>query len=91
MAQNSENPCNIDGVAHQHVLTLRRVLDATPEQIWKAWMTPELLQQWFAPRPWTISAHTAMRSGTMPWRAAAHPANGCASRGVPGYGAWASR
>ena len=56
MAQDTDNnPCETDGVAHQHALTLRRVLDATPEQIWKAWMTPELLQQWFAPRPWTIS------------------------------------
>ena len=56
MAQETEtNPCNTDGAAHQHALVLRRVIDATPEQIWKAWMTPELLQQWFAPKPWSIS------------------------------------
>ena len=56
MAQEIENnPCDTDGVAHQHELVLRRVIDATPERIWKAWMTPALLQQWFAPKPWTIS------------------------------------
>ena len=55
MAQDTENnPCETDGVAHQHALVLRRVIDATPERIWKAWMTPELLQQWFAPKPWSI-------------------------------------
>jgi uncharacterized protein YndB with AHSA1/START domain len=56
VAQGTDtNPCDTDGVAHQHALVLRRVFDATPEQIWKAWMTPELLQQWFVPRPWTLS------------------------------------
>ena len=56
MAQDTEtNPCHTDGEAHEHALTLRRVIDATPEKIWKAWMTPEILQQWFVPRPWTLS------------------------------------
>ena len=56
MAQETDNnPCNTDGVAHAFELVLRRTIDASPERIWKAWMTPELLQQWFAPRPWTIS------------------------------------
>lgn len=56
MAENTDdNPCHTDGVAHDHALVLRRVLDATPEKIWKAWTTPELLRQWFAPKPWTIS------------------------------------
>ena len=53
--ETDSNPCHTDGVAHPHALVLHRVLDATPEQIWKAWMTPELLQQWFVPRPWTLS------------------------------------
>ncbi len=39
--QTDDNPCNTDGVTHQHALVLRRVLDATPERTWKAWMTPE--------------------------------------------------
>ena len=56
MAQETDaNPCNTDGVAHEFNLVLRRTIDASPERIWKAWMTPELLQQWFAPKPWSIS------------------------------------
>ena len=56
MAQEADtNPCNTDGVAHEFNLVLRRTIDASPERIWKAWMTPELLQQWFAPKPWSIS------------------------------------
>ncbi len=48
----------------QHSLVLERVLDATPAQIYKAWTTPELLKQWFAPAPWTIvSADCDLRPG----------------------------
>jgi uncharacterized protein YndB with AHSA1/START domain len=49
------NPCETDGLAHGFALEIRRTLDATPEQIWRAWTRPELLQQWFAPRPWRIT------------------------------------
>jgi uncharacterized protein YndB with AHSA1/START domain len=44
-----------DGVAHEFNLVLRRTIAASPERIWQAWTTPQLLQQWFAPRPWLIS------------------------------------
>ena len=44
MAQETEtNPCHTDGVAHAFELELRRTIEASPERIWKAWMTPELL------------------------------------------------
>lgn len=56
MAHETEaNPCHTDGVAHAFELELRRTIEASPERIWKAWMTPELLEQWFAPKPWRIS------------------------------------
>jgi uncharacterized protein YndB with AHSA1/START domain len=32
-------------------LVLEREVDVAPELIWKAWTTPELLKQWFAPKP----------------------------------------
>jgi uncharacterized protein YndB with AHSA1/START domain len=56
VAQETEtNPCHTEGVAHAFELEQRRTIDASPERIWKAWMTPELLEQWFAPKPWRIS------------------------------------
>jgi uncharacterized protein YndB with AHSA1/START domain len=36
-------------------LVLERTVDVAPELVWKAWTTPELLVQWFAPKPWTTS------------------------------------
>ena len=48
------DPCLATG-AHGHALTLERVIDASPERIRKAWMTPEILAQWFCPKPWFIT------------------------------------
>jgi uncharacterized protein YndB with AHSA1/START domain len=39
--------------AHQLVLEL--TLDAPREKLFRCWTQPELLQQWFAPKPWTIT------------------------------------
>lgn len=33
-------------------LVLERVIDVPRELVWKAWTTPELMKQWFTPRPW---------------------------------------
>ncbi len=37
-------------------LVLTRVIDAPPEKVYAAWTQPDLLKQWFAPLPWTVSA-----------------------------------
>ena len=38
-----------------HELILVREFDAPREKIFKAWTDPELMKEWFVPRPWTIS------------------------------------
>ena len=36
-----------------HELVLERVFNAPPERVYQAWTDPELLKQWFAPKPFT--------------------------------------
>ena len=56
MAQaTDDNPCNTPGTAHSHELVLRRVFDAPAEKVWRAYTEPKLLEQWFCPKPWTIT------------------------------------
>lgn len=39
----------------QHVLTLQRVIDAPADKLWRCWTEPDLLNQWFCPKPWTVT------------------------------------
>jgi uncharacterized protein YndB with AHSA1/START domain len=56
MANETENnPCDTDGAAHTFDLVLERVIDASPEKIYRAYTDPAILSQWFAPKPWSIS------------------------------------
>lgn len=34
-------------------LTLTRTIDAPPALLFRCWTEPELMKQWFTPRPWT--------------------------------------
>ena len=45
-------------------LVISRLIDASPETIYRAWTTPELLKQWWAPKPWTtVKVDMDFRSG----------------------------
>lgn len=36
-------------------LVLTRLIAAPPAKVYAAWTTPELLVQWFVPRPWSVA------------------------------------
>lgn len=49
---------------HAHDLTLTRLIPATPDKLFRAWTEPELIKQWFVPKPWTIArAENDLRPG----------------------------
>lgn len=37
-------------------LVLARIIDASPEQVYRAWTTPETYPEWFCPKPWRAEA-----------------------------------
>ena len=37
-------------------LVLDRVVDVSPDRVWRAWTRPEQLVKWFTPAPWVTSA-----------------------------------
>jgi uncharacterized protein YndB with AHSA1/START domain len=39
--------------APKHELVLELVLNAPKEKLYRGWTEPELMKQWFAPKPWT--------------------------------------
>ncbi|MDM9621646.1 SRPBCC family protein [Rhizobium sp. S96] len=48
----------------EHELVLVREFDAPREKIFKAWTDPELMKEWFVPRPWSIArAEIDLRPG----------------------------
>lgn len=54
----------VETPAGQTDLVLMRTVDVPPSAVWKAWTTPELLKQWFAPKPWTaVDCEIDLRPG----------------------------
>lgn len=41
---------------NERELVLARIVDATPEQVYRCWSTPELYPRWFCPPPWRAEA-----------------------------------
>ncbi len=45
-------------------LVLERVIDVSPDLVWRAWTEPEHLLPWFTPKPWTtIHCEIDLRPG----------------------------
>lgn len=48
----------------QHELVLERIINAPPEKLFRCWTDPELMKQWFVPKPWSIaSVQVDLRAG----------------------------
>lgn len=48
----------------RHELVLMREIDAPREKIFRAWTDPELMKEWFCPKPWAVShAELDLRAG----------------------------
>lgn len=53
-----------ESVVDNRELILTRLIDATPDKVYRAWTEPGLLKQWNAPRPWSVaSAQLDVRVG----------------------------
>lgn len=45
-------------------LVLDRIINVPVEKIWAAWTKPELMKQWFTPKPWkTVEVDNDLRPG----------------------------
>jgi uncharacterized protein YndB with AHSA1/START domain len=40
---------------HEFDLSINRVIESTPDKIFRAWTDPELMKEWFCPKPWFVS------------------------------------
>ena len=45
-------------------LQLTREISVSPQQVWKAWTSPEVLKQWWTPKPWrTVECEIDLQIG----------------------------
>lgn len=48
----------------QYELSLTRLIDASPDKLFRCWTEPKLMKQWFAPKPYTTPvAEVDLRPG----------------------------
>ena len=57
-------PANDPGPDNNRDLVLTRLIDASPEAVYRCWTEPDLMTRWFAPKPWsTPRASVDLRPG----------------------------
>ena len=67
-----------------HDLVLERVVDVSPELVWKAWTQPKHLMPWFCPKPWsTVECRIDLKPGGEFYTVMANP-EGERMPGMPG-------
>jgi len=54
LGQNTNHPKEIAMAQESNELVLDRLLDAPRDKIFRCWTDPELIKQWFAPKPYTV-------------------------------------
>ena len=53
-----------NAVPHSNDLVITRLIPASAHVLFRCWTEPELLKQWFVPKPWTIArAEVDLRPG----------------------------
>ena len=67
-ASDSTNPSNTAAASTANTanreLVITRIINAPREKLFKAWTDPELMKQWFTPKPWaTVHVETEVRAG----------------------------
>ncbi|TND07236.1 MAG: activator of Hsp90 ATPase 1 family protein [Bacteroidetes bacterium] len=54
----TKNPTRLLKDMPNKKITVTRLFDAAPELVWRAWTEKELLDQWWAPKPWRAETQT---------------------------------
>lgn len=55
---------NPSAAADERELVLTRIIEASPHTLFRCWTEPELMKQWFVPKPWTLArVETDLRTG----------------------------
>jgi uncharacterized protein YndB with AHSA1/START domain len=55
MSESNSNELKSKTWADGRDLILERRIDSEPAQVYAAWTEPQLIKQWFAPAPWSVS------------------------------------
>ncbi|MBF5003327.1 SRPBCC family protein [Diaphorobacter caeni] len=64
MTRKANDTPSVDARAEENDLVITRTLHAPRAAVWRAWSEPELLKQWWCPRPWSTEVRAfELRAG----------------------------